>query len=256
MVLAVGALAALLALGGYLSWTAEDRAHTRGDLGRSLLVAGMIGVALGSAQFALDRRLQHLEYQREARVRALEERRTLQASLGLQRNLVGIDLRNRDLSQFFLTRKNLAFANFSGANLRETQLSVATLSGSIMVNADVRGADLGDAKLRGAILSGSNFSAPALSGADLRDVTVTPATELSRRARTLGDPKARARIMLNAKLRDQKLQAQLLENLQRALGLRGGVRRDHRQTPGCPGSRSGGLERRHTSRDFPSNCSG
>lgn len=218
VVLAVGGVTGLLAVGGYLSWTAEDRRHSRGDLGRSLLVAGVIGIALGGAQFALDRRLRDIERERQARAGEVEERRTLQTSLGLQRDLVGIDLRERDLSQFFLARKNLAFANLSGASLRQTQLSNATLKGSIVVNADLRGADLRGATVRGAILAGSDLSRAELSGADLREVIVTPPTEVSRRAQDLSDSDVRATILVVARRRDDQLRAQLLENLRGRFG--------------------------------------
>jgi uncharacterized protein YjbI with pentapeptide repeats len=227
LVLAVGVVSTLLALGGYLSWTAEDRRRTRGDLGRSLLVAGIIGVALGSAQFALDRRLQDVERQREARAAALEDRRTLQMSLGLQRDFVGIDLRKRDLSRFFLARKNFAFANFAGASLRETHLTDATLRGSIVVNADLRGADLRRAVLRDAILAGSDLSGAELLDADLRGVTVAAVAEVRDRALDVHDPKDRARILLRARLRDDEFLAQLRRNLRGISGaeeITGGTR--------------------------------
>ena len=80
-----------------------------------------------------------------------------------QRNFVGVDLSEADLSEANLRGANLREANLYGASLYEANLYGANLYGADLREADLYGADLREADLRGADLRGAD-----LRGADLR----------------------------------------------------------------------------------------
>jgi uncharacterized protein YjbI with pentapeptide repeats/endonuclease YncB( thermonuclease family) len=126
----------------------EDRANRAkvwGELGRSLLVAGLLAFAVW-----LVGELRH----------PVEEQNALRVTLGLQQELRGVDLHGKDLSDFILAGKNL-----SGADLEGVQLGGATLAGATLTNANLTNADLSGADIKEADFEGAD-----LSGADLHDV--------------------------------------------------------------------------------------
>lgn len=123
-----------------------ERARVWGDLGRSLLVAGLLAFAVWLVG--------------ELR-RPIDARHNLQLTLGVQRALPGIDLRGEDLSEFDLARKDL----------RDARLSEADLSGATLVDANLSGAELADADLEGADLEGADLSEADLEGANLTGVS-------------------------------------------------------------------------------------
>jgi len=89
---------------GLWLWCPSNRAPDRySDLGTAI-IGGSVIVLAG---LFLERRLSRAA-----------ERRDLQLQLGLQNNLVGIDLNRRDLSGFYLSGKDLRYANLTKANLR------------------------------------------------------------------------------------------------------------------------------------------
>ncbi len=79
----------------------------------------------------------------------------MRLTLGLGETFIGIDLRNRDLSGFYLATKNFSGAKFDGADLRGTNLSGANLSFATLTGADLRGA-----KLSATQLTPSEYLAP------------------------------------------------------------------------------------------------
>ena len=84
-----------------------------------------------------------------------------------QRNFVGVDLSEADLSEANLRGANLREANLYGANLREADLTRADLREADLTRADLRGADLRGADLRGADLRWASLRGTDLSVADL-----------------------------------------------------------------------------------------
>ncbi|MGN6816523.1 MAG: pentapeptide repeat-containing protein, partial [Solirubrobacterales bacterium] len=119
-----------------------NRAEVWGELGRSLLVAGLLAFAVWLVG--------------ELR-KPDEEKNALRITLGLQQDLRGIDLHGKDLRDFDLAGKNL-----SGADLEGAQLSGATLAGTKLTDANLTKADLSGADIKEAI-----FNRADLSGADL-----------------------------------------------------------------------------------------
>ncbi|HEU5252937.1 MAG TPA: pentapeptide repeat-containing protein [Solirubrobacterales bacterium] len=149
-----------------------------GEIGRSLLVAGLLAFAvwlIGDLR------------------RPIEEREALQASLGFQQQMPGIDLHGKDLNRFDLSGKNLEDADLEDADLREASLvdtrlrgadlSGADLTGANLEAADLREADLSEARLvavtarvanlREARMEGADLTRAQLSGADLRRACLT-----------------------------------------------------------------------------------
>ncbi len=139
-----------------------DRAKVWGELGRSLLVAGLLAFAVW-----LVGELRH----------PVEERNALRITLGLQQEMPGIDLHGKDLDGFNLARRNLEGADLEGAglsdailvgtNLREANLAGADLSGANLKGAKLMGADLSGADLRGAEASLARFREARMVEADL-----------------------------------------------------------------------------------------
>jgi len=125
-----------------------DRAKSWSELGRSLLVAGLLAFAVWFVG----------ELRRPA-----EERNALRVTLGLQREMPGIDLHGKDLSGF-----NFAGKNLEGADLEGAKLSKATLVGANLSGANLADADLSDGNLEEAVLDGAD-----LSQADLQNVEAT-----------------------------------------------------------------------------------
>lgn len=150
---------AVFVFGGLLWYAAskepaanEDRAKVWGELGRSLLVAGLLAFAVwGVAELR----------------RPTEAHHALQLSLGAQQSMPGIDLHEEDLSSFDLSGKDLSGADLTGANLTGASLIETDLAG-----AELSGADLAEAKMRKANLAGATLDGARLEGvsADLVDL--------------------------------------------------------------------------------------
>lgn len=158
-----------------------NRGKVWGELGRSLLVAGLLAFAawmIGELR------------------RPVEEHSALQATLGFQQNMPGVDLHAKDLDRFDLSGRNLEGANLAdallrdtslvGANLKGANLASANLSGANLEEADFSGADLSEAELvdveaervdmQGARMPGADLSGAELSGANLKGVCLAGGT--------------------------------------------------------------------------------
>jgi hypothetical protein len=119
---------------GLWLWCPSNRAPDRySDLGTTIIGGGVI--VFGG--LFLERRLSRAA-----------ERRDLQLQLGLQNNLVGIDLNRRDLSGFYLSGKDLRYANLTKANLRRANLSGVDLRHATLDFADLRGTKLDKTSLK------------------------------------------------------------------------------------------------------------
>jgi hypothetical protein len=183
--IAIGMLTAL-GFGGWSLWrAAPDRAQAKSSLGTGILVSVVVAAAVGGAQFAIEERRDELAQHRQQAADRAAERQGLLLTLGLQRNLVGIDLSGRDLARAVLTSKdlsrsvlvnvNLRRADLSGTTLREANLTGADLQRANLTAADLRSAALPRATLRDAELRGAQFGDADLPGADLRGANLTEA---------------------------------------------------------------------------------
>ena len=150
---ALAVLVALTLVGWQLWRTSPEPESNRATLGAGLLVGAVVALAVGYGQFEIDRTVRSIEEQRQTLSQRLAERQNLQLTVSTQRRLSGIDLQGRDLSRFYLRRKDLTTANLAEANLQG-----ADLRESILLGADLRGADL-----RRAVLVGSDLRAADLS---------------------------------------------------------------------------------------------
>jgi endonuclease YncB( thermonuclease family) len=181
-----GAILVWLAIVGLGLWLADRGSKTSGEsrewgeLGRSLLVGGLIAAAVWMVG----------NFQRED-----ERHHSLQLALGEQRELPGIDLHGEDLGEFDLAGKNLSQADLSradltAANLQDTNLSEADLDGATLTEADLEDANLANSAmdeakledveanlvdLRGASLAGADLSGASLSGAQMEGACLADA---------------------------------------------------------------------------------
>ena len=157
---------------GHLLYRSNTRVdEARSTLGTSLLVGVIVASAVGVTQLSLDNRLRELEQQRQR----ADERQSLQLTIGLHRDLAGIDLSGRDLSGYYLAAKNLNGAILSDADLRDANLSGAILTSASLGGADLRRALVFNADLRRAELIGADLRAVGLQGSDLRDADLIEA---------------------------------------------------------------------------------
>jgi len=129
-----------------------NRAKVWGELGRSLLVAGLLAFAVW-----LVGELRH----------PVEERNALRIALGLQQKLPGVDLHGKDLDGFDLAGRNLEGADLEGAHLGEANLVGTNLTNADLTNADLVGADIKEAELGGADLSHADLQGVEATKADL-----------------------------------------------------------------------------------------
>jgi uncharacterized protein YjbI with pentapeptide repeats len=169
----VGVLVALAVLGCALWRAAEDRQDARQSLGTGLLVSVIVAGAVGSAQLAIEHRQASLDNTRAEKAKLIAERESLRVTLGVQPSLVSVDLRGRDLHDFYLARKPLVRALLTGANLRKANLERAKLGDADLRSADLRGAMLLGADLSSAKLVSTNLRGANLNGADLRGADLT-----------------------------------------------------------------------------------
>jgi uncharacterized protein YjbI with pentapeptide repeats len=145
----------------------DDGEHAKvwGELGRSLLVAGLMAFAVWAVS--------------ELR-RPSEARHSLQLSLGAQQSMPGIDLHGEDLSGFNLSGKDLsgadlAGANLAGASLIGTNLARADLSDANLTGAEMKKTSLAGARLDRAQMEGARAEQADLTGARLPEADLTDA---------------------------------------------------------------------------------
>jgi uncharacterized protein YjbI with pentapeptide repeats len=163
-------LAAVLGAGLALFWHSAERNKT-GELGRSIVTGALVGLALASAQSSANRHNRALDADRQA----WADRQSLSLTLGLQRDLTGIQLSGRDLATFYLPHRQMADAQLSGADLCRAYLVGANLRNANLDVAALRGASLGDTDLRRAQLYRADLTKAELHGSDLRGAWLTRA---------------------------------------------------------------------------------
>ena len=78
-------------------------------------------------------------------------------SIAENNNIIGIDLRQADLSYTNLQNVDLSYSNLESANLTEADLRFANLRNTDLSNANLQGANLEFALLDNAILSDANL---------------------------------------------------------------------------------------------------
>jgi hypothetical protein len=91
----------VLLLGVFLWWPPDDPPDRNSDLGAALMGGAMSGGLIALTVVFLERRFA-----------AEADERNLQLTLGMGDRFVGIDLRGRDLSGFYLTGKDFSGAKF------------------------------------------------------------------------------------------------------------------------------------------------
>src|SRR6185312_14124002 len=132
MLVAVGAgfLATAVVPGIWLWWPARGDASSRSDLGVALMTGTLVAFSVLVVQVLYESRASRVEaVQRDAqvtrdhRLQQQAERQSLALAVGMQHDLRELDLRGRNLSGFFLVRKQLQEAQLSGARLDESVLT-------------------------------------------------------------------------------------------------------------------------------------
>ena len=195
MLLAVGAgiLATAVVPGVWLWWPSRRNASSRSELGVALMTGTLVAFSVLAVQVLYESRVSRLEElqraaqtTRDRRFQQQSERQSLELAVGMQHDLRELDLRGRNLSGFFLVRKQLQGAQLSGARLNEAVLTGSNLTGAAFVDARLRAAVLDDARLveavlsradlQGAYLRGTTLRGADLSAADLRGADLTGAT--------------------------------------------------------------------------------
>lgn len=151
-----------LVAAGLLLWIRERHSPgSKSELGAALVSGALVAFAFFSFQTATDQQDRRRDEENQRRA----DRESLQLTLGLNRDLSGIDLAKRDCSGFFLRGKIFADANLSSANFRNANLGEGDFTdgadddsiGANLRNADLRGADLSGANLQTAIVEGALF---------------------------------------------------------------------------------------------------
>jgi len=184
MLVAVGAgfLATAVVPGIWLWWPARGDASSRSDLGVALMTGTLVAFSVLVVQVLYESRASRVEaVQRDAqvtrdhRLQQQAERQSLALAVGMQHDLRELDLRGRNLSGFFLVRKQLQEAQLSGARLDESVLTGSNLTGAALVGARLRAAVLDDARLVEAVLSRADLEGAYLRGATLRDADLSAA---------------------------------------------------------------------------------
>lgn len=154
----IGSLSVVVIIVGLFLWATDRSASgSRQNLGSAILGGGLIAISVFGLQQRSDDR-QQVEL----------DRRNLQITLSLSRDFTGIDLRNRDLSDFYLVGKVLAEARLDSADLSVTTLRRTDLRKAVMDSANLKYSDLSSANLVRADLRLANMPYAQLVGADLR----------------------------------------------------------------------------------------
>jgi uncharacterized protein YjbI with pentapeptide repeats len=205
IVLLVVGLMAVPTLPGIWGWWPSRRDPTcRRDLGVALMTGAVVAGAILLIQVVFDARIASIEHHRQAEqrrrdqiARAADARASLQLTVGLARNLRGMDFRGKDLSGFYLGWKNLRDALFAEAHLENAMLPGADLRGASLDGADLRSAhfdrarlertNLNGADLRGAVLSLAHIDGADMTWADLRGANLRTAVGRASFARATYD---------------------------------------------------------------------
>ncbi|MEZ5081744.1 MAG: pentapeptide repeat-containing protein [Thermoleophilia bacterium] len=177
-------------------WPSRRRRDARTDLGLALVSGAIVAAAVLIVQLDFEQRISADQQRAERALRAQEARLQIQTTLGLHRDLTGIDLHGRVLDGFYLRKKifrdavvtdaSLVKANLAGVDFRGLTGRRANLDQSVLSRADFRGADLGGARLeganlfladaRGAFLGAANLDNADLIGACLKGASLRAAT--------------------------------------------------------------------------------
>jgi len=106
--------------------------------------------------------------------------------ISLQSNLIGLDLRNKDLRGIYLSGKDLSFARLTDCSLDSAVLTEATLRSADLTGASLKRANLIDAHFDEAFLTGAClddsclvdavFAGATLIGASVRDASLAGAS--------------------------------------------------------------------------------
>src|SRR5918993_6063522 len=188
----VGAILALIALGGLLLWwPPRAPANASNLLGTALLGATIVALALLVCEYLLSTQMREIDnnnflaaqertLRREEAEEVLERQRTeriekwiLQFMASFQQDLRHIDLSGREMSGLYLGACNFLRANLKGTNLDGANLNGAYLAWAYLSEATLKGADLGDADLAGAGLEGADLSGANLCGTNLTRADLT-----------------------------------------------------------------------------------
>jgi uncharacterized protein YjbI with pentapeptide repeats len=168
------------------------------------MTGAVVAGAILLIQIVFDARIASIEHHRQAEQRRRDEiarvadaRASLQLTVGLARNLRGMDFRGQDLSGFYLGWKNLRDALFAGAHLENAMLPGADLRGASLDGAHLENAHLDRARLenttldgadlRGAVLSMAHIDGADLTWADLRGANLQKAVGRASFARAIYD---------------------------------------------------------------------
>ncbi len=180
----VGVALAILAFsvvpGVFLFWPSRSDPVCRSDLGVALMTGALVAFAVLGFQLLVEARVSRVEQDRQK----LEERQTLELQLALTTEpLPRIALRERDLSYFYLYKKDFREGIFNGANLTGANLTQAVLNdarfiGPNLERAHLDGASMNSANLAGATLKGANLTDAQLQDAQL-DGAELQATDLT-----------------------------------------------------------------------------
>lgn len=168
LIVAVLVSVGLVAL-GLILWSPHSggASDADSDLGAALIGAAVVPFAL----FLLEHRFNSIAEKREtleaARRHAAAERNHAQTITASNDELPGIDLSDRDLSGFYLRKKNLNEANLRGCVLTRAQLKGTTLEGAQLQGAVLVSAYMAEAHLEAALLDSADLSNADLTGAFL-----------------------------------------------------------------------------------------
>jgi uncharacterized protein YjbI with pentapeptide repeats len=183
-VLAVGAgvLAAVVVPGVWLWWPSRRESASQRELGMALMTGTVIAFAVLAVQGLFELRLARLEDERAGAQAARDlklaqeaDRRDLALTIGLQRDLRGIDLREHDLRGFYMAKKDLREVQLLGARLENVVFWAANLTGADLRGARMNGAMLEDARLNGAWLTRADLRGASLRGALLEEADLSGA---------------------------------------------------------------------------------
>jgi uncharacterized protein YjbI with pentapeptide repeats len=170
---ASGAVILVAGTGLALAQPSLGDAARRADLGFNLLGGAVVAGAFLIIQLSIDQRIE-LSDKRDAR-RAREEeaqrqelarQRDLELTLGLQKNLTGINLDGEDLSGISLGHKSIAYAQLEETILSHAYMTETDFRSTVLIRADLSHSALGGADLSGANLYGANLTGADLIGAD------------------------------------------------------------------------------------------